>query len=354
MSTFYSKIVLTAAMLLASSCAATLPEDLPPDIKWPMPPARTRVQFVDYIMGSRDVMADEGSRGKALVFGDQEEILFTKPTFPYYKNGTLYVSDYEMVKIFDFDNHKFSMVGRGILRNATGLAVLSDGTIFIGDSVLKCVFKMPPGAKEPVRITRPGDFYTVGGMDVNEEKGIIYVADPKGHDIKAMDLEGNQKFVIGYRGKDAGEFNYPYDVKVGLGGRIYVSDAGNFRVQIFDGEGTFLGKFGSIGMKYGSFARPKGLALDRDGNIYIIDSRFGNFQIFNQRGQLLLAVGVNGSDPGMHLLPVGIYINDKDRIFVTEQGNKRVQIYKYFSYDDEKKIPPPPLRPKPVQGDPST
>lgn len=341
---YYSKILFAAALMLITSCAATLPEDIPPDIKWPMPPARTRIQFMDYIIGSRDVLANANSRSKALIFGDQGEVRLNKPTFPYYKNGQLYVSDISVVKIFDFKNKIFRMVGRGILRNATGVAVLSDGTLFIGDSVFKCVFKVLPGSGELVRITAPEEFYSVGGMDINEEKGLVYIADPKGHDIKVIDFHGKQQFVIGHRGKKAGEFNFPYDVKVGPGGRIYVSDSGNFRIQILDRTGVFLGKFGGIGMEYGSFARPKGLALDSDGNIYVLDSRFGNFQIFSQRGQLLLAVGVSGSDPGMHLLPIGIHINEDNRIFVTEHGNRRIQVYKYFSYDDEKKFPPPSLR----------
>jgi DNA-binding beta-propeller fold protein YncE len=340
------KICLAAALTLSISCAATLPEDIPPDIKWPMPPARTRIQFVDYIIGSRDVLSGEDSKSKSLLFGDAPEIRFNKPTFPYYKNGVLYVSDLTRVMALDFRNRRFWTLGSGLLRNATGLAVHSDGTIYIGDSVRKCIYRVKPGSIALERITAPKAFSTVGGIDINEEKGLLYVADTKGHSIKVIDLDGNKQFVIGYRGIKSGEFNFPYDVKVGPGGRIYVSDSGNFRVQTFTGEGVFLGMFGSVGMQIGSFARPKGLALDSDGNIYVLDSNFGNFQIFNQRGQLLLVVGTSGRDPGMHLLPIGIFISDEDKIYITEHGNNRVQIYRYFSYDDEEKTPPPPLRPK--------
>lgn len=344
MSRKVATIALTTIAMLLHACAATLPVDAPPDIKWPMPPARTRIQFVDYIIGSNDVIDNKDSRTKSLLFGDAKEIKLSKPTFPYFKNGVLYVSDLEHVTAFDFTSNKFWTIGKGYLRNATGLAVLSDGTVYIGDSVQKCVFVLRPGSKELERITVFKMFSSVGGMDVNEERGWIYVADPKGHNIKVIDFKGKQQFIIGYRGVGRGEFNFPYDVKVGPGGRIYVSDSGNFRVQILDSEGIFLGMFGGIGMQYGSFARPKGIALDRDGNIYVLDSKFGNFQIFSQRGKLLLSVGTSGSDPGMHLLPVGIYINEENRIFVAEHGNRRIQIYQYFSYDDEDKFPPPPLR----------
>jgi len=337
-------ILASAASALLVSCAATIPMDAPPDIKWPMPPARTRIQYVDYIAGSNDVVGDKTS-AKSLLFGDYKDMKLTKPTFPYYRNGVLYVTDVFQVMAFDLKNREFWILGKGYLKNATGLAVLSDGTTYIGDSVQKCVYMLKPGETKPQRITDFKMFSSVGGMDVNEELGWLYVVDPKGHNIKVIDLEGKLRFVIGYRGVGNGEFNYPYDVKIGPGGRIYVSDSGNFRVQVFDGEGNFLGRFGSIGTQYGSFARPKGLALDSDGNIYVLDSAFGNFQIFNQAGMLLLAVGINGSDPGMHLLPVGIFINDEDRIFIAEHGNRRIQIYKYFGYDDEEKFPPPPLTP---------
>ena len=248
------------------------------------------------------------------------------------------------VLAFDFGKKKFWTMGSGFFGNATGIAVLPDGTIYIGDSVRKCVYKYKPGSNSPNRITKLGMFLSVGGMDINEQLGWLYVVDPKGHNIKVLDLEGSLQFVIGYRGTGSGEFNYPYDIKVGPGGRIYVSDSGNFRVQIFDGEGSFLGKFGGIGTISGSFSRPKGLALDPDNNIYVLDSGFGNFQVFTQRGEPLLSVGTTGSDPGMHVLPVGIFITDTGKIFVSEHGNRRIQIYQYFSYEDEEKFPLPPLK----------
>lgn len=335
--------LLTIVYLLAS-CAPPIIEAPPPIIKWPMPPERTRIQFVDYIIGSNDIVKINKNSAKRLIFGDNKELRLLKPTFPYYRDEILYLSDIVRIVAFDLKRNTFWTIGTGYFRNATGIAVTSDGTVYIGDSLSLSVSMYKPGTLKPVRITAMEMFRSVGGMDINEELGLLYVVDPKAHNIKVLNFEGELVFVIGYRGSGNGEFNYPFDVKVGPGGRLYVSDSGNFRVQILDPDGNFLGRFGSLGTGYGNFSRPKGLALDPDGNIYVLDSAFGNFQIFNPRGQLLLSIGTTGNDPGMHILPIGIFIGKDGRIFITEHGNRRVQIYQYFSYDDEEKVPPPPLR----------
>lgn len=337
------KIAIALSLTVLTSCVASVPIETPPEIKWPMPPARTRIQFVDFIIGSKDVVSEDNSPTRQLLFGDNYEVPLNKPTFTYYRDGALYVSDLNHVKVFDISNKKFWAFGGGTLRNATGIAVLSDGTVYVGDSVQKCIYRFKPGSRQPKRITERNLFRSIGGLDINEDLGLLYAVNAKGHNIMVFDLDGNLKSTIGGRGAKKGEFNYPYDIKVGPGGRLYVTDAGNFRVQILSSKGTPLAVFGSVGTQLGSFARPKGIALDPDGNIYVLDAAFGNFQIFNQRGQMLLSIGSSGNEAGKHLLPVGIFINREGRIFVTEQGNRRVQIYQYISYEDEEKTPPPPL-----------
>ncbi len=55
------------------------------------------------------------------------------------------------------------------------------------------------------------------------------------------------KFAFGSKGKVDGQFNNPFGIAVGSGGKIYVADAANNRIQVFDSNGGFLSTFGSSG-----------------------------------------------------------------------------------------------------------
>jgi len=328
-SNFIIYLLLPASLL--SACAPAL-DDKPPELYWPFPPQKPRVKFVDYIIGSHDVLPPRTtlSRIRRFLFGEEAEVVFQKPIFVTVRDDVLYVTDINAIHVYDFKKKKFRLVGLGVLSNATGIAVAKGGKIFVGDSGLKKVFVFDPEKKTVSVLGGPGAFERPAGIALDEAGRRLVVVDAKRHNVTVWNLDGELLFTIGKPGKKDGEFNFPFGAAVDAQGRIYVADAGNFRVQAFDGDGKFLGAFGGVGAVAGTFARPKGIALDSEGHIYVVDASFGNFQIFAPNGLVLLAVGSNGSEPGKFLLPAGIFIDENDKIYVVDQINRRVQIFQYL------------------------
>jgi DNA-binding beta-propeller fold protein YncE len=333
-----SKIYILLGFFLVASCAS-VPKDSPPELYWPTPPERPRIKFIDYIIGKLDVIKEQGTL-KRLFFGPEEEVGFRKPSFVAFRDDVMYVTDINKVLKFDFRNHKYMAIGQEYLMNVTGIAVTSDGTIYVADSMLRGIIIIEPGSNEPFIIGRRGEFISPGGIALDEPRNRFLVADAKKHMVFAISLEGDYLFSIGSRGTATGKFNFPYDVAVDKEGYIYVADTGNFRIQIFSPEGKFINTFGSVGMLPGQFSRPKGLALDSEGHIYVVDASFGNIQIFDAEGNVYLVVGKNGVEPGRFILPMGICLDEEDKIYVVDQANKRIQILQYLKYPDEEHLKP--------------
>jgi DNA-binding beta-propeller fold protein YncE len=331
-------ICILFACLLITSCAP-IPKDIPPELYWPTPPERTRIKFIDYIESNLDVVGEEGAF-KRMLFGSQEEETFRKPSFVAVKDGVMYVTDINRIFKFDIMRHEFKVIGTGLLRNATGIDVTSDGKIYVADSMLKKIIIIEGEELKATALGGTGEFVSPGGLVVDEQRGRFLVVDTKKHVVYAYTLEGKYLFSIGSRGGGAGEFNFPYDITVDKEGYIYVIDSGNFRVQIFGPEGNFINTFGSVGALPGLFSRPKGIAIDSEGHIYVVDAAFGNIQIFDVEGRIYLDVGKSGEEPGMFLLPMGIYIDEEDKLYVVDQINRRVQIFQYLKYPNEEHLKP--------------
>lgn len=334
-----SFIVITALILAA--CSVKAPVEKPPLMYWPSPPERPRIQFIDYLSGSIDATGYRVGKFKNLLFGAEGEITFKKPSFVTTYKGVIYITDLNRIQVYDLKNKKFSMLGQNVLKNATGIAITSNGTLYVGDSSLHAIIIFKKGSKKAKIVSLGGAITSPGGIAVDEVRGKVYFVDTQQHVLNVMDLDGNNHRRIGFRGDEPGTFNYPYDVAVDSEGFVYVLDTGNFRVQILDQEGEYVREFGSVGQLAGQFARPKGISVDRDGFIYVVDSAFSNFQIFDNQGKIYLSVGMGGKDPGKFLLPFGIHVDEDYRIYVVDQMNKRVQIFQAFRYEDD--IMPSPL-----------
>ena len=82
----------------------------------------------------------------------------------------------------------------------------------------------------------PGQMSYPRGMAIDEENGLIYVADYMRHTVLAYNLAGDYMFETGGRGTTPGWFNFPNDIAVNSRGEIIVADLFNKRVQVLDVE----------------------------------------------------------------------------------------------------------------------
>ena len=312
-------------LALATSCSVPMPEK-PPVIFWPAPPGKPRIKFIKTISGSNDVKGGpEGVAG--YLFGDDIGVGFIKPVFAAAKNDVLYVTDLLTLHIYDFKNKKYTEVN-GQLRTPSGVAAGPDGTVFVGDSTRKTIFKFDSSGRQ---LGTFGFINSPGGFAVDDARRRLVAVDAATDEVYVYSLSGGLEFKFGGKGAGPGQFNIPYGVAVDHKGNIIVVDSGNFRVQVFDKDGKFIRAFGHAGTRPGDFMRPKGIAIDSQGHLYVVDAAFGNFQIFDEKGNLYLFVGTNGAAPGQFQLPFGIAIDSSDdRIYVVDQINRRIQVFQYL------------------------
>ncbi len=337
----WGAISLVGLLMLLSACASA-PEVAPPEVVWPLPPDKPRIQFVKSITSSADV---EPSRSRSfldtLVGGGGTTAGLTKPYGVHVdKAGRLFVADtgWRKVLVFDFPNQKFWILGvdgRGVLAQPVGVDTDDQGRIYVSD-----------GAQARVVVYTPDGQYlnAFGGRDylskpvgiaVDDARDRVYVVDTKQHRVVVFDRSGNHIMNFGEHGPDDGMFNWPTNISVAPDGNLYVVDMLNFRVQVFNPQGEFLDKFGGVGRGFGQFSKPKGIGVSDDGLVFVADAAFNNVQIFDPKGRLLLFFGGMGVGPGQFWMPAGLAVGPDGKIYVADQFNKRVNVYERIRYAED-------------------
>ena len=173
----------------------------------------------------------------------------------------------------------------GIVPQTTGIAIGSDGNVFVGDGRKRNVQKFSPDGEFLLLWgsdgSGPGQFRSLDGIAA-DRGGRIYVACKVGEDavpkIRVFDLEGNLLFEWGSGGSGPSQFDSHGDIAIDPEGNVYVSDENLDRIQKFTSEGVFLSMWGSNGTSPGQFQVSWGVGTDADGNLFVAD-------IYNHRVQ---------------------------------------------------------------------
>lgn len=326
------KILLTLALpVIIYGCAAPPL----PDLYWPEAPDEPKIKYIrDYRSANS---FKESSVAADILLGSDAASALKKPIGVHTDtNGKIFITDTAGADVFVFDpaNKKATTLGEmgaKLFYKPIGVASDTTGKIFISDSQTDKVVVLDQNAKVITTLNPDIPFKQPTGLAVDSERKRLYITDTHTHDIRVFDTETfKQVKIIGKRGKEDGEFNFPSNVTVDNKGNLYVVDTMNGRVEIFDVDGKFIRAFGQFGDSPGMFARPKGIAVDSEGHIYVVDAAFNNVQIFDEEGNILLAFASYGSDRGQMILPAGISIDKDDFIYVIDSWNRRVEVFEYI------------------------
>ncbi|PFX16060.1 E3 ubiquitin-protein ligase TRIM71 [Stylophora pistillata] len=199
------------------------------------------------------------------------------------------------VKVFDSKGqflYKFGEIGNadGELNNPYGVCVDKYGEIVVCDKLNNRI----------QMFTLEGTFI---GKTMNS-KGVIAVADNKGHCILVFDE--TEKFVrkLGSYGDKDGQFNRPADITFLKDDKILVADEFNHRIQRLNVQtGNFVKSNGKRGSGYGELHNPTSVSISRD-ELFIVVADFNNskIQMFILDGKPELKYGDKADDEKANII----------------------------------------------------
>lgn len=185
-------------------------------------------------------------------------------------------------------------------------------------------------------------FYGKGEGQLDAPRGIaiasdgsIYVADSRNHRIQHFSEDG---ILINAWGSFAdalsgeappGTFNEPWGIAIGPDGSVYVTDTWNHRIQKFTADGEFItlwGYFGAADNPDG-FWGPRGILVDDNNRVFVADTGNKRIAIFDTNGNFISQFGEPGFSVGQLDEPVGLAMGLNGEIFISDTWNQRIQVF---------------------------
>ena len=315
-----------------------------PNIVWPPPPAPAKIRYAGQLESSADVKRSPGlfkAIGELIVGAREPQRMYGPRAVLCTRGGQrVWVADPggRRVHMFDLQRRSYqgiTQVGGTPLLNPVDLCAGPGRSILLCDSENIGVYRLAESDGSFLGSMRlPEDIQRPVALHYDERREELFVVDAVAHDIKVLDPEGRLLRLLGQRGGDPGQFNYPCDIAE-WGGNLWIVDAGNNRVQGITPTGQPVQRFGQEGDTPGDLALPKSIAFDSEGHAYVVDARFENVQVFDPSGRLLLFFGHEGTAEGEFWLPSGIFIDLDDRIWVCDTYNGRLQMFDYIRSPSE-------------------
>ena len=309
------------------------------ELAWPPPPAPARVRYVGELSSSADLKAAPGlleAIGGFFVGAKEPDRMYGPRAVLTTGGGRrVWVADSggRRLHVFDLQDRsyrKITRVGNAPLLSPADVCPGPGDSVLVCDSEAVAIHLLSEASGELIAsMELPEDLRRPVALHYDAERQEVFAVDAAAHDVKVLSLSGRLRRIVGRRGEEPGEFNFPCDIAEHEG-TIWIADTGNNRVQGLSPSGSPLAVFGREGDAPGDLALPKGIAFDSEGHAYVVDGRFENVQIFDRSGRLLLFFGEEGIAPGEFWLPSGIFIDADDRIWVCDTYNGRVQVFDYL------------------------
>jgi len=218
--------------------------------------------------------------------------------------------------------------GQGDFKMPRGIAVDSNGNIYVVDTDNHRIQKFSPGGKWLTswggKGSGQGQLRNPYGIAIDEADH-IYVADTNNNRIQIFRPDGTWIAAWGKMGYGKGQFLSPQGIGIDASGNVYVLDSANNRVQKFQKDGTWIAAFDGSGLGTTPLRYPQGIAVDPSGTIYIADTQNHRIVVLSPDGARVFAWGTRGSAAGSLLYPQGIVLDQSGNVYVADSGNHRIQ-----------------------------
>jgi len=306
----------------------------PGDPTWPRGEGR-QIAWVGEIRGPENLGIKRGFFGRVWSFvtgRDEAEGLYRPYAVAIDAGGRIAVADPGRRAVHVYDPARRTarrFYGANDARLVYPIAVAFVGrTLLVADSEAGAVRAFDEAGKSvAVPVTLP-KLKRPAALAVDEKRGRLFVVDTAEHVVHVVPLgPGGEARVLGGRGTELGQFNFPTHLALDAEGRLAVVDAMNFRVQIFDAELRPQNAFGQLGDGLGDLSRPKGVAVDKEGVVFVLEGYFDVVQAFDTKGTLLGTFGGSGVKPGRLWLAGGMALDSRGLLYVADTYNSRVQVF---------------------------
>jgi tripartite motif-containing protein 71 len=199
----------------------------------------------------------------------------------------VYITDLgnRRIQKFDLSGNHIASISTGYPSSPSAIAIDGSGNVYMTDvdAYVNKVKKYSSSGSFLTEWGYPGSgdgaFNNPTGIAIGSN-GHIFVVDRHNSRVQKFDSSGSFISKWGSGGSGDGQFSSPQGVTVDSIGNVYVSEAGNDRIQKFDSSGNFITKWGSQGTNNGLFDNPYGLYVDSLDNVYVADSSNNRIQKF--------------------------------------------------------------------------
>jgi DNA-binding beta-propeller fold protein YncE len=259
-------------------------------------------------------MADPG-----YVDGARKVTQFNNPVNVLYRDGLLYVADFDngKLRVIDTDTHVTStVISQASFKRPFGMVFTADGTLYVSTDN-DALGNHTPMSGTIWRVDIGKKTATVVANAVGRPRGLallpdgrLVIADYLHHVIQTVDVQTGKVTLVAGSWDQAGmvdgagavaRFSAPYNIIVRSDGKLMVTDFDNNRIRLVGLDGATATMSGATeagfvdgAMASARFSHPQAMSVAASGDIYVTD--LGNFRVRRIVGDRVDTVAGDGKD----------------------------------------------------------
>ncbi len=169
-------------------------------------------------------------------------------------------------------------------------------------------------APKPLAVDAEGNIYTAG----------------KAFDLSKFTADGKYVSIVGVKGKEQGQWNYPKGIAAGKNGLLYLADSYNVKILVYDKAGKLVREFGEKGDAANQLSDIGPCSVDAEGNFYVADEgAIPGIKKFSPDGKFVsvfVPVAEEGK-PGTKVLSWSAVDDELGRFYSGDDGDGDVDVF---------------------------